>query len=61
MTLMETKPQNVAPDQSPAPAAANAAPVIVTKGLTVGYKLHRERKRLTACLLYTSPSPRDRS
>lgn len=48
MTLMETKPQNVAPDQSPAPAAANAAPVIVTKGLTVGYKLHRERKRLTA-------------
>ena len=45
MTLMETKPQNVAPDQSPAPAAA---PVIVTKGLTVGYKLHRERKRLTA-------------
>ena len=48
MTLMETKPQNVAPDQSPAPVTANATPVIVTEGLTVGYKLHRERKRLTA-------------
>jgi len=48
MTLMETKPQNVALDQSPAPAAADAAPVIESKGLTVGYKLHRERKRLTA-------------
>lgn len=47
MTLMETKPQNVAPDQSPAPAAG-AVPVIESKGLTVGYKLHRERKRLTA-------------
>ncbi len=48
MTLMETTPQNVAPDQSPAPAPAGTAPVIVTEGLTVGYKLHRERKRLTA-------------
>jgi NitT/TauT family transport system ATP-binding protein len=48
MTLMETKPQNVALDQSPAPAQADAAPVIESKGLTVGYKLHRERKRLTA-------------
>jgi NitT/TauT family transport system ATP-binding protein len=26
----------------------SAAPVIVSKGLTVGYNLHRERKRLTA-------------
>jgi len=48
MTLMETKPQIAAPDQSPAPAPADAVPVIVSKGLTVGYKLHRERKRLTA-------------
>ena len=46
MTLMETKPPGAAPDQSP--ASADAAPVIVTKSLTVGYKLHRERKRLTA-------------
>jgi NitT/TauT family transport system ATP-binding protein len=45
---METTPENSAPDQSPAPVAANAVPVIVSKGLTVGYKLHRERKRLTA-------------
>ncbi len=32
----------------PTAAAGNAAPVIVSKGLTVGYKLHRERKKLTA-------------
>ena len=48
MTLIQTEPQNAAPDQSPAPTPANVAPVIVSKGLTVGYKLHRERKRLTA-------------
>ncbi len=46
MTLMETKPQIDAPNQSP--ASPDAVPVIVSKGLTVGYKLHRERKRLTA-------------
>ena len=46
MTLLETKPPGAAPDRSPAPA--NTVPVIVTKGLTVGYILHRERKRLTA-------------
>ena len=46
MTLMETKPPGAAADRSSAPA--DAVPVIVTKGLTVGYKLHRERKRLTA-------------
>ncbi|MDP2619555.1 MAG: ABC transporter ATP-binding protein [Hyphomicrobiales bacterium] len=45
---METKRLGAAPGQSPAPASANAVPVIVSKGLTVGYKLHRERKRLTA-------------
>ena len=48
MTLLETKRPGAAPEQSPAPAPADAVPVIVTKGLTVGYKLHRERKRLTA-------------
>ena len=48
MTLMEAKQPGAASEQSPAPAPADAAPVIVTKGLTVGYKLHRERKRLTA-------------
>jgi len=46
MTLMETKPPGAAADRSSAPV--DAVPVIVTKGLTVGYKLHRERKRLTA-------------
>ncbi len=46
MTLMETRPPGAAADPSSAPA--DAVPVIVTKGLTVGYKLHRERKRLTA-------------
>jgi NitT/TauT family transport system ATP-binding protein len=48
MTLIQTKPLDAAPDRPPAPAPANSVPVIVTKGLTVGYKLHRERKRLTA-------------
>jgi NitT/TauT family transport system ATP-binding protein len=33
---------------SPPAAAPTGAPVIVSKGLTVGYNLHRERKRLTA-------------
>ena len=33
---------------APSNAAAEAVSVIVSKGLTVGYKLHRERKRLTA-------------
>ncbi|HEX6004508.1 MAG TPA: ABC transporter ATP-binding protein [Burkholderiales bacterium] len=32
----------------PAAAPTGAPPVIVSKGLTVGYNLHRERKRLTA-------------
>jgi NitT/TauT family transport system ATP-binding protein len=38
--------RDAAPGTSPEPASAT--PVIVSKGLTVGYKLHRERKRLTA-------------
>jgi NitT/TauT family transport system ATP-binding protein len=33
---------------SPAAVPTGAAPVIVSKDLTVGYNLHRERKRLTA-------------
>ena len=48
MTLIQTKRLDAAPGRSPAPASAHAEPVIVSKGLTVGYKLHRERKRLTA-------------
>jgi NitT/TauT family transport system ATP-binding protein len=46
VTLAETKRNNWA--EVPAVDTANATPVIVSKGLTVGYKLHRERKRLTA-------------
>jgi NitT/TauT family transport system ATP-binding protein len=48
MTLLATKPNRVAAEPLPAPAAGNAAPVIVSEGLTIGYKLHRERKLLTA-------------
>jgi NitT/TauT family transport system ATP-binding protein len=48
MTLLATKPNRVAAEPLPAPAADNAAPVIVAEGLTIGYKLHRERKLLTA-------------
>jgi NitT/TauT family transport system ATP-binding protein len=47
MTLLATKPDPAA-EPSGSPAAASAPPVIVSKGLTVGYKLHRERKLLTA-------------
>lgn len=35
-------------DQPARSAPAVGAPVIVSKGLTIGYTLHRERKRLTA-------------
>jgi NitT/TauT family transport system ATP-binding protein len=38
----------IEPSQRASGAAAKAEPVIVAKGLTVGYKLHRERKLLTA-------------
>jgi NitT/TauT family transport system ATP-binding protein len=34
--------------QSTAPSAGKAAPVIICNNVTVGYELHRERKRLTA-------------
>jgi len=46
MQRAETARRDAAPDVSTAPAGA--APVIVSRDLTVGYKLHRERKRLTA-------------
>lgn len=39
---------HAAPDSSQSDAPAKTAPIIVSKNLTVGYKLHRERKRLTA-------------
>lgn len=35
-------------ESPPVGARSGAAPVIVSKSLTVGYSLHRERKRLTA-------------
>lgn len=46
MNIAETKQSSWA--QAPAFDAANTTPVIVSNGLTVGYKLHRERKKLTA-------------
>lgn len=48
MAFIETKRRGQAAEKSTEPAPEDSVPVIVTKGLTVGYKLHRERKRLTA-------------
>jgi NitT/TauT family transport system ATP-binding protein len=48
VNFAQTKRPGAAPGPSPAAAAAKAAPVIVSEGLTIGYKLHRERKKLTA-------------
>jgi NitT/TauT family transport system ATP-binding protein len=48
MTVMATSARGPLPDSRPSPASSIATPVIVSKGLTVGYKLHRERKLLTA-------------
>ena len=45
---MLTKQLSAMPNSLPGPAPAIGAPVIVSKGLTIGYKLHRERKKLTA-------------
>jgi NitT/TauT family transport system ATP-binding protein len=39
---------NTVPEQSPEADGQGAAPIIVSKNLTIGYKLHRERKKLTA-------------
>jgi len=46
MTLAEAKQTNEAATPMRSPAAST--PVIISEGLTVGYTLHRERKRLTA-------------
>jgi NitT/TauT family transport system ATP-binding protein len=48
MSVLATKPDLLAAEPTPTPAVKSAAPVIVAEGLTVGYKLHRERKLLTA-------------
>lgn len=53
MTVAEANPGGVAAPVAGQPAkpgagSDSAVPVIVSKGLTVGYKLHRERKQLTA-------------
>lgn len=48
MNRVGTGRRIAAPDSSTATASAGAVPVIASKDLTVGYTLHRERKRLTA-------------
>jgi len=48
VNFANSKQRDTDPDPSPAQAAESASPIIVSKNLTVGYKLHRERKRLTA-------------
>ncbi|HEU5018053.1 MAG TPA: ABC transporter ATP-binding protein [Pseudolabrys sp.] len=45
---MASERLSMAANRSARPARAIGAPVIVSKGLTIGYTLHRERKRLTA-------------
>ena len=39
---------SAARDLAKTPASAKGEPIIVSKGVTIGYTLHRERKRLTA-------------
>jgi NitT/TauT family transport system ATP-binding protein len=46
MSVAEAKLEQAA--KAPQGSKADAVPVIVSEGLTVGYKLHRERKQLTA-------------
>ncbi len=46
--VLTNKRLSAAPGSAQAPAPARGAPVIVSEGLTIGYTLHRERKRLTA-------------
>jgi len=48
MSRVEIGRRLAVPEPSTASAPVSAEPVIVSKGLTVGYKLHRERKMLTA-------------
>ena len=45
---MSNKTLSAARDLRRASAPAKGTPVIVSEGLTIGYTLHRERKRLTA-------------
>jgi NitT/TauT family transport system ATP-binding protein len=47
MALVEEE-RGVAAQPAPSARVRKGGPVIVSRGLTVGYKLHRERKRLTA-------------
>ena len=48
MNFSRIQVAGAATGSSPTAVPKSAAPVIVSKGLTVGYNLHRERKRLTA-------------
>ena len=38
-----------------------AAPIVVVKKADGGWRLCTDFRKLNACLLYTSPSPRDRT
>jgi NitT/TauT family transport system ATP-binding protein len=53
VNLTGTKRLSVAPQSSATSASANSPPVIVSEGLTIGYQLHRERKKLTALRDFT--------
>jgi NitT/TauT family transport system ATP-binding protein len=48
MALLDSKLGSVGADPARAVAPKSTTPVIVSQGLTVGYELFRERKRLTA-------------
>jgi NitT/TauT family transport system ATP-binding protein len=53
MTVAEANPEGALPrdagqKREPGAGSDGAVPIIESKGLTVGYKLHRERKQLTA-------------
>jgi NitT/TauT family transport system ATP-binding protein len=48
VNFANSKQRDTEPNSSPAQTTESASPIIVSKNLTVGYKLHRERKRLTA-------------
>lgn len=48
MSRAATGRHDTAPQPSSAPSPDAAVPVIASRNLTVGYKLHRERKMLTA-------------
>ena len=48
VTVTATARAAMSPEESPLTAPAGDVPVIRSEGLTVGYNLHRERKKLTA-------------